>query len=125
MPIKGNKSIRRKERLSKTHNQLSNTQNQCKNISTFLLVFYKFSSRLFQIPNLVEDVYPSILLLQSFPASAFDLYSNSIMKYVIFQASQFSFSLIFQFNLCNLIFKVFVYLESREPSRKLENPFVV
>ena len=63
--------------------------------------------------------FSRILLFQSFLASTFDFKFNFIMKYVIFQISSLSFLLEFKFSLCNLIFKVFFCLESRE----LRDPF--
>ena len=48
MPIKGNQSIKVRDKLS--------TSTQNREFQHFLLVFYKFTSRLFQIPSLVLDV---------------------------------------------------------------------
>ena len=63
------------------------------------------------------------MLLQSFLASALNFQSHSTMKSTIFSSKYVKFSLSFQLNLCNLIFKVFFRLDSKELSRELGDPF--
>ena len=65
MLIKGNQSIRSNDRLS-------NTQNQCKSISAFILFFYNFSSAFIQIPNLVLYIIFKEFVTSKFLASIFD-----------------------------------------------------
>ena len=89
----------------------------------FSFFFYKFIIHLFQILNLVLYFFcPSILLLQSFLASVFHFQSNSTMKFVIFQASSYIFSLSFKLS---PFFQSIFRLDSKEMLRELGNPVFV